>query len=212
MGTNDSVNKYHLKTTKQLEAVYGDPLDVAVNKQTNHISEPGKAFINAAPFLILATASENGVDCSPKGDKPGFVKLKDDRTLLVPDRKGNNRVDGMKHIISNPKVGVIFLIPGVDLTYRVNGMATISIEPDLLSLFLVNDKPPCSVICIKVETAFHHCTKALVRANLWHDGAVGAPVNAPNMASFAKIRAGNDSIDLEKYEAEYQARVKETLY
>ena len=118
----------------------------------------------------------------------------------------------MKHIISNPKVGVIFLIPGVDMTYRVNGTATISIEPDLLNLFLVNEKAPRSVICIEVETAFHHCTKALVRANLWCEGANGAPVNAPNMASFAMSLAGNDSIDPEKYEAVYQARVKETLY
>ena len=103
--------------------------------------------------MILATASENGIDCSPKGDAPGFVQVADDKTLLIPDRPGNNRVDGMKNIIANPKIGIIFMVPGANDTYRVNGSAHISIDPALLARFEVRAKPPRAVIVIAVEEA-----------------------------------------------------------
>jgi PPOX class probable FMN-dependent enzyme len=126
---------------EQLAAIYKPPLQGVILKVTDHVSEPGRAFIARSPFLILATSGSDGLDCSPKGDAPGFVQLADERTLLIPDRPGNNRIDGMKNILVNPEVGVIFMIPGANDTYRVNGTARISVAPDLLSRLSVNGKP-----------------------------------------------------------------------
>lgn len=212
MDSIETTEQFAITTIEQLDALYGAPVETAVSKETNYIGEQGRVFIAASPFLLLATASEDGIDCSPKGDAPGFVQLLDDRTVLIPDRPGNNRVDGMRNIIANPKVGLIFMIPGADVTYRVNGSATISVEPNLLDLFLVQGKRPRSVMIITVEQAFHHCPKALVRSKLWEAGARGAPDNAPTSGSFAAWRDGGDAAYAEKYEADYQARLKDRLY
>ena len=212
MGSLRMTDSYEIKTIDQLTNIYGQPLERALNKVTDHISAPGKDFIAASPFLILATAGPKGIDCSPKGDQAGFVKLQGDKCILMPDRKGNNRIDGMKNIIFNPKVGIIFMIPGLEVTYRVNGTARITTDPDILNLFLVQGKPPCSVLSIEVETAHHHCTKALVRSNLWQKGAEGRPEKAPDMAAFAASLMPEQNLDQGKYEEEYQKRVKETLY
>jgi len=212
MDSIDVRDQFAITTVDQLEALYGAPLEAAVLKQTDHVVEPGRAFIAASPFLLLATASDKGIDCSPKGDAPGFVQILDDRTLLIPDRPGNNRVDGMRNIIANPKVGVLFLIPGSDVTYRVNGRASISVDPDLLDRFLVQGKRPRAVIVVAVEEAFHHCPKALVRSKLWAMGAAGVPEGTPNSGSFAAWRDKGDDAYAAQYEADYQARMKDRLY
>src|SRR5690606_8209317 len=115
-------------------------------KETDHITEVGRAFIAASPFLVLATSNGTSLDCSPKGDAPGFVQLLDDRTLLIPDRPGNNRIDGMKNLLVSPKVGIIFIVPGSNETYRVNGSARISTDPELLRRFAVGGKLPRVVL------------------------------------------------------------------
>ena len=145
MDTIDKTAQFTVTSLQDLRDIYDAPLDTAIAKQTDHVTEPGRAFIAAAPFLILATASDAGVDCSPKGDDAGFVQLLDDRTILIPDRPGNNRIDGMKNIIENPKVGIIFMVPGSNSTYRVNGTAEISIDPELLGRFAVSGKLPRAV-------------------------------------------------------------------
>ena len=212
MDSIDTIDRFAITSTEQLEALYGEPLDAAVSKQTDYIVEPGRAFIGASPFLLLATASDDGIDCSPKGDAPGFVQLLDDRTVLIPDRPGNNRVDGMRNIIANPKVGIIFMIPGANVTYRINGTASISVDPELLDRFLVQGKRPCTVLVVTVEEAFHHCPKALVRSKLWARGADGAPEHAPTMGSFAAWRDSGDAAYAEQYEVDYQKRMKDRLY
>jgi PPOX class probable FMN-dependent enzyme len=212
MDTVGTTDQYAITSAEQLEALYGNPLEAAVRKQTDYIIEPGRAFIAASPFMLLATASESGIDCSPKGDAPGFVQLLDDRTVLIPDRPGNNRVDGMRNIIANPMVGIIFMIPGADVTYRINGNASISVDPGLLDRFLVRGKRPRSVIVVKVEEAFHHCPKAFVRSKLWSEGANGAPVEAPTSGTFAAWRDGGDAAYALRYEADYQSRLKDRLY
>ena len=208
----DTTDQFAITSTEQLEALYDEPLDAAVKKQADYIVEPGRAFIAASPFLLLATASNTGIDCSPKGDAPGFVQLLDDRTLLIPDRPGNNRVDGMRNIIANPQIGIIFMIPGANVTYRINGTASISVDPDLLDRFLVQGKRPRAVVVVTVEEAFHHCPKAFVRSKLWAEGAGGAPDHAPTSGSFAAWRDGGDAAYAEQYEADYQARLKDRLY
>ncbi|MEQ8195460.1 MAG: pyridoxamine 5'-phosphate oxidase family protein, partial [Rhodospirillales bacterium] len=121
MDTVQESSRYVIASREALEAIYKKPVQTTLLKQTDCITPPGRALIAASPLIMLATAGPDGVDCSPKGDAPGFVQVLDDRTLLIPDRPGNNRLDGIKNILDNPKVGIIFLVPGANITYRVNG-------------------------------------------------------------------------------------------
>lgn len=210
MDTIDKTGPHTVTSLQGLGHIYASPLPGAVTKETDHITEVGRAFIAAAPFLILATSDGDKIDCSPKGDAPGFVQLLDDRTLLIPDRPGNNRVDGMKNLLSNPKVGIIFMVPGSNETYRVNGTATISTDPNLLSRFEVRGKPPRAVMVVSVETAFNHCPKAMVRAKLWE--ADGRPTGAPTHGDFAAARDGKDPSFAKEYNEKYAERMKTGLY
>ena len=212
MDTIATRDDFTIHTADQLDKIYGDVSAGATGKETDYVTAPGRAFIAASPFLILATASETGIDCSPKGDGPGFVQLLDDRTILIPDRPGNNRIDGMKNIIANPKIGIIFMIPGANDTYRVNGSARISVDPELLARFEVRGKPPRAVMVVSVEEAFNHCPKAFVRAKLWQRGGDGRPENAPTLGSFAAFRDGADEAYAAKYDVEYAERMPKQLY
>jgi PPOX class probable FMN-dependent enzyme len=120
---------FKVATLEDLASIYKPPEDNVLRKVTDHVTEPGRAFIAASPFLVLATTGSGGIDCSPKGDQPGFVQVSDSRTLLIPDRPGNNRIDGMRNLVVNPQIGIIFMVPGASETYRVNGTATISTVP-----------------------------------------------------------------------------------
>ena len=152
----------------QLATLYARPSERVLRKEIDHVDAVGRAFIAASPFLILATGGSQGLDCSPKGDKPGFVQVEDDgRTLLIPDRRGNNRIDSIKNVVEDPRVALIFLVPGANETYRVNGRARVSVDPVLKRRFAVDGKEPTTVIVVAVEQAFQHCPKALVRSDLW---------------------------------------------
>ena len=206
----ENTGDFTVETVGQVDEIYGR--SQLLGKETDYVTPPGRAFIAASPFLILATASENGIDCSPKGDMPGFVQLLDDRTLLIPDRPGNNRVDGMKNIIANPKIGIIFIVPGANDTYRVNGSVRISVDPALLARFEVRGRLPRAVMVVAVEEAFNHCPKAFVRADLWRRGAKGRPEDTPTIGDFAAFREGADEAYAAKFNTEYAERMKEKLY
>ena len=202
-----------IETPDQLRALYGHATGRAVTKQMDKLETHSKRFIELSPFMVLATSRPDGLaDASPKGDHPGFVQVLDDHTVAIPDRPGNNRVDGMKNIIANPKVGAIFFVPGSNVTYRVNGSARISRDPALLDRFLVNGKPPRVVVVVSVEEAFHHCPKAFVRGKFWEAGAEGAGKPAFTNGTFAAYRDGGDEAYAAKYEADYQVRLKDQLY
>ncbi len=206
----ENTGDFTVETVGQLDEIY--ERSRLLGKETDYVTPPGRAFIAASPFLILATASENGIDCSPKGDMPGFVQLLDDRTLLIPDRPGNNRVDGMKNIIANSKIGIIFMVPGANDTYRVNGSVRISVDPALLARFEVRGRLPRAVMVVAVEEAFNHCPKAFVRADLWRRGAKGRPEDTPTIGDFAAFREGADEAYAAKFNTEYAERMKEKLY
>jgi uncharacterized protein len=152
---------------EQLRALYGEPTDVSLAKEIDHVSDHYRAFIEAAPFFALATVGPEGLDCSPRGDAPGFVRVVDRKTLLVPDRRGNNRIDSLRNIVRDPRVALLFLIPGVGETLRVDGRATLSIDPELAAGFVVNGKTPQCVVVVVVEHVFYQCTKAIIRSQLW---------------------------------------------
>ena len=209
----NAINRNDLYTVTSLDdlaKVYAKPLAHIATKETDHIAEVGRAFIAASPFLVLATSNGTSIDCSPKGDAPGFVQLLDDRTLLIPDRPGNNRIDGMKNLLVNPQVGIIFMVPGSNETYRVTGKATISTDPELLKRFEVGGKLPRVVMVVAVAEAFNHCPKAFVRAKLWE--STTRPSGAPSHGDFAAARDGKDADYAKAYNQKYSERLKTELY
>ena len=195
----------------ELATLYARPLERVLRKEIDHVDATGRAFIAASPFLVLATGSSQGLDCSPKGDKPGFVQVADDgRTLLIPDRRGNNRIDSLKNLVEDPRIGLIFLVPGANETYRVNGRARISTDIDLKRRFAVNGKEPATIMVVTVEQAFQHCPKALVRSNLWNASKGGRPQGVPTLGDFAA--AQYPEIDSAAHDAAYSQRIPNELY
>ena len=157
-----------IETTEALRALYGKPSERAVAKERPRLDAHTRAFIAHAPFLVMGTASADGrCDVSPKGDAPGFVQVLDDHHLAIPDRLGNNRLDGLRNMVENPHVALIFFIPGREDTLRVNGRATISRDDALLERLAVNGKRPQTVLVVEVEQSFMHCPRAFKRAGLW---------------------------------------------
>jgi PPOX class probable FMN-dependent enzyme len=163
------VTTHQIKTEEELRALMGEPVhELVVAKSATAITEPLGRYIRQSPFLCLATHGQDGSsDVSPRGDAPGFVHILDDKTLVIPDRPGNKRLDSVVNIIKQPQVSLLFMIPGVLDTVRVNGTAVISTDPELLGLFLVNNKLPQLVIVVTVEEALGHCSKAFRRSRLW---------------------------------------------
>lgn len=144
------------------------PVPAALVKVSDRIIPEYRALIEASPFAVLATAGPEGLDCSPRGDRPGFVRILDDQTLCMPDRKGNNRIDSLRNIVRDPRMALLFLIPGSGTTLRVNGHAVVSAEPNLLASFAVDGAPPRSVLQITVEAVYFQCARAIVRSGLWN--------------------------------------------
>jgi PPOX class probable FMN-dependent enzyme len=157
-----------IKTVDELRLLYNEPRAAARLKALNQLDTFCRDFISLSPFFVLASCNANGhADASPRGDQPGFVRVLDEHTLLIPDRPGNNRLDTMRNIVSNPDVGMLFFVPGFNETLRVNGTATIEQDPEVCAQFAVNGKPALSVMRVSICEAFFHCGKALMRSRLW---------------------------------------------
>ncbi|CNH22299.1 MSMEG_1061 family FMN-dependent PPOX-type flavoprotein [Yersinia kristensenii] len=160
--------EYILTTEAQLSEHYASPNQNVLKKQIDHIDDYARKLIAAAPFAVLGTLGTNGIDCSPKGGEAGFIHVQDSKTLMLPDRPGNNRLDGIRNLLHNPFVGILFLIPGWTEGFRVNGRAKISIEPQLCERFSQNGHPARSVLVIEVDEVFIHCGRAITFADLWN--------------------------------------------
>jgi uncharacterized protein len=188
-----------IATVEQLHALYGAPVEASIAKEASRITAEYRALIEASPFAVLATSGPEGLDCSPRGDKAGFVRIEDERTLMLPDRRGNNRVDSLSNIIRDPRVALLFLIPGSGTTFRVNGRARLSIDPDLLASFAIEEKPPRSVIVVTVETAYFQCARAIVRSELWnaalHVDQAALPTPGDILAKLSAGRVGGEEYD-----------------
>lgn len=165
---------HRITSLDALEALYGQPAERAVRKQIDHLNADYQAFVHASPFVVLASAGAEGLDCSPRGDAPGFVQVLDARTLAFPDRPGNNRIDTLRNLLQDPRLSLLFLIPGIGETLRVNGHAEIRVDPDLLARFAVGERLPRSVIVVHIEAVYFHCARAIVRSQLWDPGAAPA--------------------------------------
>ena len=206
-----SAGEHRITSIEQLQALYGEPYGPAVAKEIDHIAPSYRKLIEAAPFVAIATAGPEGLDCSPKGDAPGFVHILDDKTLALPDRPGNNRIDGFRNILRNPYIALLFLIPGVGETLRVNGRAEISVDPQLMQSFAVNGKLPRSVMIVRIDTIFFHCSKAIVRSKLWDEATKIERTSLPSTGSIiADVSKGK--LGGEAYDRAAPERIKAQLY
>lgn len=203
-----------LKTVAELERVYGAfgaVGEASTAKVADHITPHYRRFIEVAPFAALATSGPEGLDCSPRGDRPGFVRVADPRTLLLPDRRGNNRIDSLRNVIRDPRVGLMFLIPGIGNALRVNGRAVIDDDADLCSSFAVDGKAPRTVMVIRVGEVYFQCARALIRSGLWRDEARVDPKTLPTpgqiLAEMSEGRVGGES-----YDAAWAERAKQTMW
>lgn len=191
--------------------LYGPTLDVALKKQLAVIDRHARAFIARSPFLTMATVDADGrADCSPRGDEPGFVRVLDEKTLLLPDRPGNNRLDSLTNVQSHPSVGLLFLIPGITETLRVNGRATITTDDELLAASAVQGRPPKTGLLVSVDEVYFHCTKALVRAKLW---SADAQAHRSEVATLGRVLADQVAgVDAEAADARMAEAERERLY
>ncbi|MDR6306229.1 hypothetical protein GGQ85_003958 [Nitrobacter vulgaris] len=200
-----------IETIEQLEAIYGQPGEAATIKVAQRITPSYRALIESSPFAILATCGEEGLDCSPRGDLPGFVRVYDDLTLIIPDRRGNNRIDSLRNLIRDPRAALLFLIPGSGTTLRVNGRALVSADPELLASFGVEGKTPRSVIVMTVEEIYFQCARAIIRSHLWDPGRhvdlKTLPTPGEILAEMSKSRVGG-----EEYDKAWLERARQTMW
>ena len=158
-----------IRTIEELYLLYPEPKERALKKQLSRLDRHCKRFIELSPFVVIATGNASGFDASPRGGEPGFIQVVDDVTLRIPDSPGNNRLDSLKNIIESGRVGLLFLIPGVDETLRINGAAHVSVDAEKLQLFASEKRAPKVVIEVTIEEAYLHCAKAFMRSKLWAD-------------------------------------------
>lgn len=201
-----------IDSLEALEALYDvAPVAASMVKVADHITPHYRALIEASPFVALATIGPEGLDCSPRGDRPGFVRVADPRTLILPDRRGNNRLDSLRNVVRDPRVALLFLIPGSGTTFRVNGRATISADPGLLESFAIDGKAPRTAMVITVDEAYFQCARAIVRSGLWKAESHVDPATLPSPgAMLAAVTAGE--VGGETYDREWPERAARTLW
>lgn len=200
-----------ISTIAELEALYGAPQEASVVKEVDRLTAEYRAIVEASPFAALATVGPEGLDCSPRGDRPGFVRVADDRTLVMPDRRGNNRIDGLRNILRDPRVALLFLVPGLGVTLRVNGRAEISVDPDLLESFAVDGQSPRSALVVAVEAVFFQCARAVIRSRLWDPAAQVDPKSLPTPGKMLEAITGA-RLGGEAYDRAWPEKAKKTLW
>lgn len=195
----------------ELDRLYGEPAESSVAKVADHVTPEYRAWIEASPFAVLATSGPEGLDASPRGDAPGFAVVEDERTLLLPDRRGNNRVDSLRNVVRDPRLGLLFLLPGVGETLRVNGEGAVSVDPALLARFAVGDKLPRTVLIVTVAEVYFQCSRAVLRAALWDPARrvdrAALPTPGQILAAQSGARLGGSA-----YDEALPERVRATLY
>lgn len=206
VGTSDVVS-----SIEQLERLYGTPVDTSLIKVTPRITPLQREYVEASPFVVLASNGPEGVDCSPRGDAPGFVRVVDANTLHLPDRRGNNRLDSLRNIVRDPRVSLLFMVPGVGVTFRVIGRAVLRTDTELRERFAVDGKPPTTVIEVSVEQAYTQCPKALIRSDLWNPERYRQASELPSVGRInEQITEG--AFDGAAYDAAYPERIRQTIY
>jgi PPOX class probable FMN-dependent enzyme len=201
---------HNITTLDQLQALFGPVGEASLRKETASVHPVYRRWIEASPFAVLATSGPAGLDASPRGDPTGFVVVEDEKTLLLPERRGNNRIDSLRNIVADPRVALLFFIPGVGETLRVNGRASITTDPLLLDRFAMDGKAPQCVLVISVETVFFQCARAMQRSRLWSAPA-DRPLGVPTAGEILQALT-EGGMDGARYDEELPARQRATLY
>lgn len=209
------MSEHLIDSIEALEEIYSDPGEASLVKESRVMTDEYRRLVAASPFVALASVAEEGVDCSPRGDLKGFVRIHDDRTLMIPDRRGNNRVDTLRNIVRDPRVALLFLIPGAGTTLRINGRAKLSTDPALLDSFVEQGKAPRSVIIVDIDVIYFQCARAILRSKLWdpaeHIEAKSLP--SPGDILAAQTKSRNDGgINGQAYDQEWPGRAAKSMW
>lgn len=200
-----------IKSIAELEEHYGQPKAPSLVKEVDHIHQVYRPFIEKAPFVALATVSEDGIDCSPRGDFAGFVRIEDEKTLMMPDRKGNDRIDSLRNIIADPRCSFMFMIPGSNTVLRVNGKARISVDRELRESFAIENAAPRSVIVLEVERVYFQCARALMRSQFWSIDAQIDPNTLPTPGHILSVLSEN-KVGGAEYDNAWPERAKNSMW
>jgi PPOX class probable FMN-dependent enzyme len=200
-----------VRTLAELEALYETPVVTSLLKEVDHLTPLHREYIEASPFVIIATSGPDGLDCSPRGDPAGFVRVVDERTLLIPDRRGNNRLDTLRNLVVDPRVGLLFLIPGIGTTLRVNGTVELTTDIELRQSFEMHGKLPTTVLVVTTTSVYTQCPKALIRSRLWDPARFRDQSELPSVGQILEqITSGE--VDGAALDAAYPERVRQTIY
>ncbi|WP_106752304.1 pyridoxamine 5'-phosphate oxidase family protein [Pannonibacter carbonis] len=200
-----------LNSVDQLEAIYGTTGPTSTVKESPRLTPMYRRMMEAAPFCALATSGPEGLDCSPRGDKGMCVVIENDTTLIMPDRRGNNRIDSLRNIVRDPRVALMFLIPGSGNALRVNGKAVVSVDPALLARLAMEGKEPRSAIIITIETIYFQCARAIIRAGLWDEAAKVDPKTLPTPGDIL-ADLSNGTIGGKPYDEEWPVRAAASMW
>ncbi|MCL7743417.1 pyridoxamine 5'-phosphate oxidase family protein [Guyparkeria hydrothermalis] len=205
------MDPHQIQSIDQLDALFDAPGGAAIKKEVDHLVPVYRRLIEASPFYVMATHGPDGLDCSPRGDPSGFVKVLDDRRIALPERRGNNRIDSLRNLVEDPHIGLLFLVPGKNETLRVNGRARITTDPALLEQTSMRGKPPQCVIVVEIETVFFQCARALLRARLWDAESRSLAADTPTAG---EMLAGvpDSGINGASYDDGLDERQERTLY
>lgn len=200
-----------VRSLDELDALYGEPVPTSITKELDHLTPLHVRYVEESPFVLVASAGPDGLDCSPRGDPAGFVRVVDERTLMLPDRRGNNRLDTLRNLVVDPRIALLFLVPGVGTTLRVNGTAVLATDPRLRESFAVQGKLPATVIVVTTTSVYTQCPKALIRSQLWDPAGFRRTSDLPTPGQIMQhITAG--AFDGAAYDAAYPERVRQTIY
>jgi PPOX class probable FMN-dependent enzyme len=199
-----------ITTVEDLKAIYGEVSEASTAKVTTSLTHAYRQMIEASPFVALATVGPEGLDCSPRGDRGAVVRIEDEKTLDLPDWRGNNRVDSLANIVRDPRVALMFLIPGSDSVMRINGRAVVSVEPELLKSFEMDGRHPRSVVVVTIAEAYFQCARAVMRAELWNAEKQEVAKGLPTPGDM--LKAAKESFDQDTYDREWPARAAKTMW
>ncbi len=198
-------------TIEELRERYGEPGHASIAKVAERLTPAYRRWIEASPFLALATAGPEGLDCSPRGDEGPVVRITDEKTVMLPDWRGNNRIDSLKNIVGDPRVALLFMVPGSNNVLRINGSAVLAVDDDLLASFEVDGKHPRSVIVVTIDAVYFQCARALIRAGLWNPARFIDPASLPSAGEMTK-QASAEAFDAESYDREWPERAARTMW
>ncbi len=205
------LDSHTITSLQQLEDLYGPVNPHSLAKEVPSLNETYRDWLEKAPFVAIASGGNNGLDCSPRGDKTGdLFRILDDQTIAIPDRRGNNRIDTLKNIVEDPRVGLLFLIPGINETLRINGQAKLTTDPALLESFSINGKQPQTVIIVSIDAVYFQCARALIRSGLWKSNHQLSKGDVPSAGQMTK--GALPDFDAQSYDTALPGRQKATLY